>query len=156
MRHVMIVAVLAVHDAQDTYLIVLLLPAAGAGDILDASVIEEVFTASCGHVDHTNGMFTMVPLQAALQMQPCDNSPAIAAALRSEQQRFNSIKHKYAELGRVFQERMAAAGGGTSGIQLLAKACVNCKPYPRPECTRQVYDPNADASNMAGDGKQEL
>jgi hypothetical protein len=129
--------------------------AAAAGDILDASVIEEVFTASCGHVDHTNGMFTMVPLQAALQMLPCGGDAATAAALRSEQQRFNSIKAKYAELGRVFQERMAAAGGGTSGIQLLAKACVDCKPYPRQECVRPAYDPNFDPSTAAGD-KQEL
>lgn len=126
-----------------------------AGDILDAVVIEEVFTASCGHVDHTNGMFTMIPVQAALQMLPCGNDKSIAAALRSEQQRFDNIKEKYAELGRVFQERMAAAGSGGSGIQLLAKACVGCKPYPRQECVRPGYDPNADASTAAA-GKEEL
>jgi hypothetical protein len=118
-------------------------------------VIEEVFTASCGHVDHTNGMFTMIPVQAVLQMKPCGNDAAVAAALQSEQQRFNSIKLQYAELGRVFQERMTSGGGGTSGIQLLAKACVDCKPYPRQECVRQGYDPNYDPSTATG-VKEEL
>lgn len=123
--------------------------AAAAGDILDALVIEEVFTASCGHIHHTNGMYTIVPLQAVLQMQPCNNDTDTAAKLRSEQQRFNAIKLQYAELGRVFQERMTAAGGGTSGVQLLAKACVGCKPFPRQECVRKEYDPNYDPSQEA-------
>lgn len=94
-------------------------------------------------------MFTLVPLQAVLHMQPCNNDAAIAAKLREEQLHFNAIKEQYAELGRVFQARMAAAGGGTSGVQLLAKACVGCKPFPRQDCVRDSYDPNADPSQAA-------
>lgn len=139
-----------IHHATQQVLTHLRPPAAAtAADILDALVIEEVFSARCGHVSHTNGMFTLVPLQAMLHMQPCNNDTAIAAKLHDEQQRFNAIKEQYAELGRVFQVGMATAGGGTSGVQLLAKACVGCKPFPRQDCRQESYDPNADLSQAA-------
>lgn len=93
-------------------------------------------------------MFTIIPVQAVLRMKPCSDDSNIAAGLQREQQRFLAIRQKYVALGHVFQARMAAAGGGISGVQLLAKACVGCKPFPREECRHEHYEPNVPKLNV--------
>eukprot|EP00775_Hariotina_reticulata_P007558 gene7558-7766_t len=109
----------------------------GAGDILDVTVIEEVFNTECGLINHTNGMYTIVPVRAMLLMQPCDANATIAVALKAAQARYAGIVEKYKQLGRTFQERMSAAGGA-SDVQLMASACTGCAPFPRPACPQEI------------------
>lgn len=120
------------------------------GDVLDGHVIEQLFHARCARLNHTNGMFTLVPLRAALLAAPCEHSAS--ATLQALRREYDQAKASYRTLGRRFQQAMAArnsgsnggSGGGSDGqqpqLQLLAGACVGCKPFPRPECEEAGYD----------------
>lgn len=117
-----------------------------AGELLDAPVIEEVFGARCARLNHTNGMFTLVPLRAALLAPTCAQDAA--ASLQELRRQYDAASASYRELGERFQRAMAdrSSSGDGSGhprrpqLQLLSGTCVGCAPFPRPECAQAAYD----------------